>query len=139
MKQIPIVATANTPGVVYDSEAGFISIEGRSIPENPAEFYSILSDWTFGILKKPYPKIVMEFRLDYINSSSAKQILNFLKGMASSSFPLYISRVKFGNTLNVMGSSPPIDPISLKSIILLLSDVINKKYSESPLEIEVIK
>jgi len=81
MKQIPIVATANTPGVVYDSEAGFISIEGRSIPENPAEFYSILSDWTFGILKKPYPKIVMEFRLDYINSSSAKQILNFLKGI----------------------------------------------------------
>ena len=81
MKQIPIEATANTPGVVYDAEAGFICIEGRSIPENPSEFYGRLSDWTLGILSKPYPEILMEFRLDYINSSSAKQILNYFKGI----------------------------------------------------------
>jgi hypothetical protein len=81
MKHIPIEATANTPGVIYDPEAGFIRIEGRSIPENPAEFYSQLSDWTFSILAKPYPKVLMEFRLEYINSSSAKQILNYLKGI----------------------------------------------------------
>jgi hypothetical protein len=86
MKQIPIEATANTPGVVYDSDAGFISIEGRSIPENPAEYYGRLSDWTFSILARPYPKILMEFRLDYINSSSAKQILNYLKGIRDKVF-----------------------------------------------------
>jgi hypothetical protein len=81
MKHIPIIGTVNTPGVVYDPEAGSICIEGRSIPENPGEYYSRLAEWTFGVLCKPYPKIVMEFRLDYINSSSAKQIMNYLKGV----------------------------------------------------------
>ena len=86
MKQLPIIATANTPGVVYDPEAGFISIEGRSIPENPSEFYGHLADWTFSVLSKPYPKVIMEFRLDYINSSSAKQILNYMKGIRDKVF-----------------------------------------------------
>ena len=93
MKQIPIIATANTPGVIYDSDSGFISIEGRSIPENPSEFYTQLSDWTISILSKPYPKILMEFRLDYINSSSAKQILNYLRGVRDKVFDGWDCRI----------------------------------------------
>ena len=79
MKKIVIEPTANTPGVYFDDDKSCISIEGRSIPENPAEFYEALANWTSEKLVVPYPEVQLDFRLEYVNSASAKQILNFMR------------------------------------------------------------
>ena len=83
MKRVIIEPTANTPVVVYDADNGCLSIEGRSIPENPAEFYEALLDWAQITLVEPFPNLQIEFRLEFINSASAKQILAFLKMVRS--------------------------------------------------------
>ncbi len=79
MKQTIIESSPNTPTVFYDEEKECIAIEGRSIPENASEFYDHLGEITLKRIVPPYPSFTFEFRLEYINSSSAKQILNYLK------------------------------------------------------------
>lgn len=79
MKQTIIESSPNTPAVFYDEEKECIAIEGRSIPENADEFYHYLGEVTLMKMVPPYPSLTFEFRLEYINSSSAKQILNYLK------------------------------------------------------------
>jgi hypothetical protein len=79
MKQILIEATSNTPAVKFDRDTGIVTIEGRSIPENPGEFFGKIIEWTEEYLVAPYPPFTLDIRLDYANSASAKQLLNYLK------------------------------------------------------------
>lgn len=73
-------ATETTPSVAFDTEAGELIIEGRSIPENPGDFFEPLAE----LLKEyyKYPPVdttKVDFKLEYINSGSSKYILALLK------------------------------------------------------------
>jgi hypothetical protein len=69
-----------TPWIIL--EPGRIFIMGRSIPENPGEFYRPVLDWIAAYLKSPGQKTVIEFGFEYINTTSTKWIYTILKDLS---------------------------------------------------------
>jgi len=56
------------------------SLSGRSIPEDPEAVYGPVIEWFDQYFStKPEEQTVVEFRLEYLNSGSAKYILEILK------------------------------------------------------------
>ncbi len=79
MKKLAITKTPNTPLVEFDSGTGLFKIEGRSIPENPGEFYDHLEEWIVGYFEKPADTTVFELNLEYVNSGSSKYLLGLFR------------------------------------------------------------
>jgi hypothetical protein len=76
MKELVIEKTVKTPYVNFDSQSGILKIIGRSIPENPEDFYSKLFDWVNEYFKSPQDETLINVQLEYINSGSSKFILD---------------------------------------------------------------
>lgn len=74
MNRLFIEATKATPRVEFLPN-GELSIHGRSLPEDPLTFYTPLLNW---IDQCTIENIVIEIRLEYLNTSSAKQLYNIL-------------------------------------------------------------
>ena len=74
---ITIEKTLDTPYVKL--EKGFIEIKGRSMPENVLKFYGPVKEWIEKYTENPAEFTKIEFNLPYTNSSSIKQINDFLK------------------------------------------------------------
>lgn len=81
MEDLYLKKTFNSPEVEFKSDAGELSLEGRSIPEDPGEFFELLIDWINEYFLKPAEKTVMNIRLEYINSGSSKYMLEVLRIM----------------------------------------------------------
>lgn len=79
MKELVIEKTVKTPYVNFDPQSGILKIIGRSIPENPEEFYNKLFDWVNEYFKKPQEETLVNIQLEYINSGSSKFILEFFQ------------------------------------------------------------
>ena len=79
MKSLSIEGTHKTPEISADQELGLIEIKGRSHPENTAQCYWPLTDWTDKYIKIPQEKTTININLEYFNTSSSKIILNILK------------------------------------------------------------
>ena len=77
MNNITIPATVNTPVVEFEN-TGKLLIRGRSLPENVNQFYHPLIRWV-RILQAD--KVTADIDLEYINSSSAKKLLEILKSI----------------------------------------------------------
>jgi len=58
---------------------GEIKIIGRSIAYNSYEFWNPILTWFFNYIDKPCVQTTLIIQLDYINSSSTKQIVKLLK------------------------------------------------------------
>jgi hypothetical protein len=74
------IPTKRTPWIIL--EPGKIFIMGRSIPENPNDFYRPVQEWISKYVKN-YPdksKIVLGF--EYINTSSIKWIFTILRELS---------------------------------------------------------
>lgn len=71
--------TFETPTITFDLNAGFLEIKGRSIPENPIEFYHPLFTALDNYEKMGKPATEVIIKLEYYNSSSSKCILDLLK------------------------------------------------------------
>ncbi len=78
MENLNIEATRNTPKINLNANNGILEIKGCSIPSNSAEFYANVFKWAIEYCKKPNVRTVINFQIDYINTSSSKFILNFL-------------------------------------------------------------
>jgi len=72
--------TRRTPRIIL--EPGRIFIVGRSIPENPGEFYRPVYDWITGYSNINGHKTTIELGFEYINTSSTKWIYNIIKQIA---------------------------------------------------------
>jgi len=79
MNELVIEKTVKTPYVNFDAESGIFKIIGRSIPENPEEFYNKLFNWTHEYFKNPQNETLINVQLEYINSGSSKFILDFFQ------------------------------------------------------------
>ncbi|MBN1596882.1 MAG: DUF1987 domain-containing protein [Bacteroidales bacterium] len=79
MKKLVIEKKANTPSVNFDQQTGLLKIEGRSIPENPGEFYDELIDWVKEYFNHPQEKTIFELNLEYVNSGSSKHLLGIFR------------------------------------------------------------
>jgi uncharacterized Fe-S radical SAM superfamily protein PflX len=77
MKNISIPATISTPIVDFNT-SGRILIRGKSLPENASMFYHPLIRW---VRELRTAKVNADLDLEYINSSSAKKLLEILKSI----------------------------------------------------------
>ena len=78
LKTINIKGKEDTPFVILDSANDKFEISGRSLPEDAAEFYEPIIDWIDVYTSNPNPKTNLIFKLEYFNTSSAKQIYRIL-------------------------------------------------------------
>lgn len=70
--------TPDSPEVVLDKDMNKFYIGGRSLAENPVEFYKPIVKWFEKYIESPNESTNMEFFLEYFNSTSARIIANIL-------------------------------------------------------------
>ncbi len=56
---------------------------GRSIPENPGDFYRPVQEWISEYVKEYDKKSIIELGFEYINTSSTKWIYTILKELSA--------------------------------------------------------
>jgi hypothetical protein len=78
MDDLIIEKGRNTPSIKFLS-TGILRIEGRSIPENPSEFYKDVIKWLHEYKNSNPQKTELHIDLEYYNSSSSIVLLNILK------------------------------------------------------------
>ncbi|MBN2891054.1 MAG: DUF1987 domain-containing protein [Bacteroidales bacterium] len=79
LKPLKIHAKNFLPFVHFDKEQSIFKIEGKSIPEDSAEFYSGVFEWLNLYKEQPNNETILVLKLDYYNSSSAREIANIIK------------------------------------------------------------
>jgi hypothetical protein len=92
MEKLAIKGTSRTPEVEFCVE-GSLKIKGRSIPEYAGLFYNHLYSWIFQYSMNPQPITNVDLELEYMNSGSAKSILQILRELSTIQ--------QNGNTLNI--------------------------------------
>ncbi len=79
MQPLQIEKTATTPRIDFNPGDGILRIEGRSIPENPGEFFEKLIAWIEEYYDDPAERTILELNLEYVNSGSSKYLLGILR------------------------------------------------------------
>ena len=77
----PIKETLHTPSVNIFNDDNLIVVSGISRLEDPSIFYQQLAELFEEYFKAFEQKVVLDFNLDYINTSSSKWLLHILKSM----------------------------------------------------------
>jgi SiaC family regulatory phosphoprotein len=85
MENLNIEGTTKTPQVISALEDNrlYISIKGRSIPEDAKEFYQPLMNLIESYRPNPKPNTVIDIQFEYLNTSSSKSLAIFLKRFES--------------------------------------------------------
>jgi hypothetical protein len=79
MLDLHIAKSSNTPKIDFHFEEGLLQLEGRSIPENPAEFYRPVFLWVQDYFQQPQKITTIVVKLEYINSGSSKSLLELFR------------------------------------------------------------
>jgi hypothetical protein len=79
MKELFIKKSSNTPSIDFDPGSGLMKIEGRSIPENPGDFFDPLIEWLEEYFQNPMEVTKFEMSLEYVNSGSSKYLLGIFR------------------------------------------------------------
>ncbi|KOY85674.1 nuclear pore complex subunit [bacterium 336/3] len=84
METFRVDKTSNTPFVQLDADTGRMEIKGRSVPENPLEFYIPINDWLEHFRAQAAERVLsMDVELEYFNTSSSKCLLDVFKKMVA--------------------------------------------------------
>ena len=78
MEKFFVQETEDTPKIEFDPGNKLFEISGRSLPENAIGFYSKTLQWLTEYSLSPIELTVVNFKLEYFNTSSAKQIAKLL-------------------------------------------------------------
>ncbi len=78
MKPLIINGTEETPDVKLIPIDGVFSISNRSLPENAIEFYAPILKWLEDYTHEPNLISNFEFKLEYFNTASSKQLVKIL-------------------------------------------------------------
>ena len=79
MKNLILEKSSSTPSIDFNFNTGILKMEGRSIPEDPGDFYDKIFNWVDNYYQNPKEITKVDLQLEYINSGSSKYILGFLK------------------------------------------------------------
>ena len=71
--------TFNTPEVELLPSKGILKLEGRSIPEDPGDFYNAVMSKLEEYYQDPYDITQIDIKLEYVNSGSSKALLELLR------------------------------------------------------------
>ncbi|MFC2152856.1 DUF1987 domain-containing protein [Bacteroidota bacterium] len=77
MNDLIINGTQSTPEIDF-KRSGHMSIKGKSLPEDPNAFFSPIFKWAQDICSK---EVKIEIKLEYVNTSSSKRIIELLKAI----------------------------------------------------------
>ena len=80
MENLLIPSTKRTPEVYFSTD-GRLKISGRSIPEDPSQFYDRLFEWIYYYCQSPEDITTIDIELEYFNSGSSKSILHILRAL----------------------------------------------------------
>ena len=78
MESLIIEAEQDTPSVIFDKGTNTFMIANRSYPEDAIEFYRPVLGWLRNYLNEPNQKTIFDFKLDYFNTTSSKQIFKMM-------------------------------------------------------------
>jgi len=78
MNPIDLKPTSTTPAITLKNKS--LSIQGRSIPLSEAKFYDPFINWAKELKSD---LLTVEIKLEYMNSSSSKKLLQLLKAIDS--------------------------------------------------------
>lgn len=78
MNHLVIEATALTPYIFFNAETGHMEIKGRSIPDQPDDFWIPVLNWFESYIISPTTVTTFSINLEYFNISSSKRILFLL-------------------------------------------------------------
>lgn len=66
--------TTKTPQIIFDPANNLFEISGRSLPENVVKTYEPVLQWIDQNVGRIQDDIAFSFKMDYLNSASAKMI-----------------------------------------------------------------
>ncbi len=78
LEPINLEKTKNSPEIILNKDNATFKISGRSIVEDPKEFYSPVYAWLEEYIKSPLNSTDFIIDLEYFNSSSARQIMEII-------------------------------------------------------------
>lgn len=81
MDALYIKRTFNTPEVELLPDEGTFKIEGRSIPEDPGEYFEVILQKLEDYFQNPKELTRVTIKLEYINSGSSKYMLEMLRAI----------------------------------------------------------
>ena len=77
MDSLHIIATSSTPRIAFSLD-GNLEISGKSIPDSELDFWLPISKWLDNYFESPAKQTTFHFQIDYLNTSSSKEILHML-------------------------------------------------------------
>lgn len=93
MKVISYKPKDLSPGILLDKETGTFRISGVSCPEDAVEFYDPIFEWFDEYMENPLKSTVLDFKMSYFNSVSAKiflMIMTKLEDLSDSGYDVKI-------------------------------------------------
>lgn len=78
MNNFTIKQGEDLPGVLINFDQGIIELVGKSLPEDSLTFYIPIEAAVKDYIANPQPTTNINLRLEYLNSSSQKRILEIL-------------------------------------------------------------
>ncbi len=93
MNVISYISKDLSPGILLDKESGTFRISGTSCPEDAVEFYDPIFKWFDEYLENPLKSTVMDFKMSYFNSVSAKiflMIMTKLEDLSESGYDVKV-------------------------------------------------
>ena len=81
--KISIAATASTPALEFDMKQGKLSLTGKSIPQDPTQFYEPLMKHIDTYVANPAPETTVDISMEYFNTPSAKYLQDIFQKLES--------------------------------------------------------
>ncbi len=78
IEKLYVPGTEDGPEINLDAENNHFEISGRSIPENANTIFFPIIEWFNSYFKSPNRKTELELKLEYLNSSSSKKVIELL-------------------------------------------------------------
>ena len=79
MENLVISPSKSTLGINFDVDSGILDMNGSSYPENAMEFFQPLYDWLKAYLDTKPHEIVLNLKINYLNTSSTKCVLDLME------------------------------------------------------------
>ncbi|MGR2739032.1 biofilm regulation phosphoprotein SiaC [Billgrantia sp. Q4P2] len=73
---LDITGSQSTPTIVSDWQAGLLTMQGDSYPENSFELFDRVIDWVERFLSDASRPLTLELKLVYLNTSSVKAMMD---------------------------------------------------------------
>tara|TARA_B100000809_G_scaffold84309_2_gene82749 strand:+ start:6373 stop:6759 length:387 start_codon:yes stop_codon:yes gene_type:complete len=79
MEPLILERQLNFPSINFDPNSGMLKIIGRSIPEDPVNFYQPLENWISDFIDTKPETLTLFIYLDYLNTHSTECVLILIK------------------------------------------------------------